>query len=210
MFKRGAWIILAAALLVLATPRTGSAGIGEWIWEMSGPQFIGGGIECKVTFTWELEICYVTLPVPAGIASQKPKVRYRLSIEGGFYGSTGKDSNGVEYEAGDAWMFAFDPMIELVHHDNFLSRGDRAEIYHGLGFSYNRLWGGDFDAFNNAAIKLRPIGVRFGRNNLEFDLRIYPNRFNASDFGKVSLIPEGTGGEVVWSLSYGIAIGKYK
>ena len=90
-------------------------------------------------------------------------------------------------------MFAFDPMIELVHHDNWLPGGDRAEIYHGLGFSYNRLFGGgeDWDAFNNAAIKVRPIGVRFGRTNLEFDLRIYPNRFNASDFGKVSAGPRG-------------------
>lgn len=212
MMRRLGWTILVAVALLLSTPRTGSAGIGEWIWEMSGPQFVGGGIECKVTFNWELEICYVALPVPIGVSSQKPKVRYRLSIEGGLYGSTGKDSNGVEYEAGDAWMFAFDPMIELVHHDNFLSGSDRAEIYHGLGFSYNRFFGGgeDWDAFNNAAIKVRPIGVRFGRNNIEFDLRIYPNRFNPSDFGKVPVLPEGTGGEVVWSLSYGIAIGKYK
>ncbi len=212
MLKRRAGIIMASAVLVLLTPRTGSAGIGEWIWEMSGPQFVGGGIECKVTFKWELEVCYVTLPVPLSQRTTKPKVRYRLSLEGGLYGSTGKDSNGVSYEPGEVWMFAVDPMIELVHHDNFLPGGDRAEIYHGLGFSYNRLFGGgeDWDAFNNAAIKVRPLGVRFGRNSIEFDLRIYPNRFNPSDFGKVSVLPEDNGGELVWSLSYGIAIGKYK
>ena len=212
MLKRGVWMVLGVAILLLSTPRTGSAGIGELIWEMSGPQFVGGGIQCKVTLHFELEICYVTLPVPVSFRTLKPKVRYRLSLEGGLYGSTGKDSNGVTYEPGDAWMFAFDPMIELVHHDNWLPGGDRAEIYHGLGFSYNRLFGGgeDWDAFNNAAIKVRPIGVRFGRTNLEFDLRIYPNRFNAWVLGKFSVVPEGTGAEVVWSLSYGIAIGKYK
>ena len=212
MLKRGVSTLLVTALMILATPRTGSAGIGEWIWEMSGPQFVGGGIECKVTLHWELEVCYVTFPIPVSLRTLKPKVRYRLSLEGGLYGSTGKDSNGVSYEAGEAWMFAFDPMIELVHHDNWLPGGDRAEIYHGLGFSYNRLFGGgdDWDAFNNAAIKIRPLGVRFGRQNIEFDLRIYPNRFNASDFGKVSLVPEDNGGEVVWSISYGIALGKYK
>ena len=115
-------------------------------------------------------------------------------------------------EPGDAWMFAFDPMIELVHHDNWLPGGDRAEIYHGLGFctTASLAEARIGTHFNNAAIKVRPIGVRFGRTNLEFDLRIYPNRFNASDFGKVSAVPEGTGAEVVWSLSYGIAIGKYK
>ena len=209
--RRLGWTSLVAVALLLSTPRTGSAGIGEWIWEMSGPQMVGGGIECKFTFKGELEICYVTSGVPFSVANNKRKVRPRISIEGGLYGSTGKNSNGVEYKAGDAWMFAFDPMIELVHHETTMTAGaDRAEIYHGLGVSYNRLFGKDFHPFNNAAIKVRPIGVRFGRNNLEFDLRVYPNHFSATDFGKVPVGPEETGVETVWSLSYGIAIGKYK
>lgn len=214
MLKRGIWMALGVAVLVLSTARTGSAGIGELIWEMSGPQFVGGGIQCKFSFTGKLEICYVTVPMLYTEKADQDahKVRYRVSVEGGLYGSTGKNSNGIEYEAGEAWMFAFDPVIELVHHDNWAFGADRAEIYHGVGFSYNRLFGGgeDWDAFNKVAIKVRPLGVRFGRNNIEVDMRIYPNRFNPSDFGKVSLIPESTGGEVVWSLSYGIAIGKYK
>ena len=54
MLKRGVWMVLVWRLLVLATPRTGSAGIGELIWEMSGPQFVGGGIQCK--FTLQLRV----------------------------------------------------------------------------------------------------------------------------------------------------------
>ena len=32
MVKRNVWMALSVAALVLATPRTGSAGIGELIW----------------------------------------------------------------------------------------------------------------------------------------------------------------------------------
>ena len=86
MVKRNVWMALSVAALVLATPRTGSAGIGESIWEMSGPQFVGGGIQCKVTLHFELEICYVTVPFPVSLRTLKPKVRYRLSLEGGLTG----------------------------------------------------------------------------------------------------------------------------
>jgi hypothetical protein len=207
MLKRGVWMVLGVAVLVLSTPRTGSAGIGELIWEMSGPQMIGGGIQCKYTIGFTLEQCYVTVPIPPLGVSGVPRKRLRLSFDGGVYVSTGKDSGDIDYEAWKTWMLAFDPMIELVTWDN----GDtdfknRHEVYHGIaGFSYNFLFGSDFGSFSNAAIKVRPVGYRHGRFNFEFDMRIYPRGFTAADFGKVSPTPDPVKTEVTYGVSLGIA-----
>src|SRR4030095_1539911 len=65
MVKRGAWVILAAAVLVLFTPRAGSAGIGEWIWEMSGPSMLGATSGCSVSLKKTLHRCSIFgFPVP--------------------------------------------------------------------------------------------------------------------------------------------------
>ena len=85
---------LVVAILILSTPRTGSAGIGELIWEMSGPQMVGGGIECKFTIELKLEQCYVDCSNSALGVSGAPRKRVRFSLDGGVYVSTGKNSGG--------------------------------------------------------------------------------------------------------------------
>jgi hypothetical protein len=206
MLQRGAWIVLGTLVLILSTPRDGRAGIGELIWEMSGPQMVGGGVQCKFDFNGNLDICYVSFPVPGPVAKVAHERRFRVSMDGGVYVSTGKNAGGVDYEAWKTWMLAFDPMIELVTSDNQQPGGARREWYHGImGVSYNFLVGSDFKRFSNVGLKLRPIGYRRGRVNFEFDLRIYPSGFTASQFGKESTTPEPNRAEVTYGFSMGIA-----
>jgi len=205
--RRRLWIgaLVFAALLVF--PRTGSAGIGEVILELSGPQFVGGGLECKFTLQGILEQCYAVVPGVAREGSIAKVRRVRLSIEGTGFVSTGKNSNGVDYEFGHIWMLSFDPMLEYVS----LERPPLT-IYHGfLGASYNLFFGKDFDAFANVALKLRPIGVRIKGVAFEYNIRLYPNRFTPEQFGKTSVTPSTTTTtEAVHSFSFLIPIGKKK
>jgi hypothetical protein len=88
--------------------------------------------------------------------------------------------------------------------------------------SYNFLWGKNLpDAFSNVGLKVRPFGISvpvgsvklFNRRwdlapDFSYDLRFYPRRYTAEDFGKTSTEPEPAGAEVVQSLVLGIRIKK--
>jgi hypothetical protein len=205
MTRRLLWTGACAIVAVLAFPRIGSAGIGEIILEMSGPQFIGGGMECKFTLMGDLEQCYAIVP---GVSRERSgtKSRVRLSLEGTTYFSTGKNSDGTDYEFGRIWMFAFDPMLEYLSH-----QGPSVTVYHGfMGVSYNLFAGKGFDPFTNVAFKLRPIGVRFKNFAIEYNIRFYSNRFTPDEFGQPP--PATTNGmsEAVHSFSFLIPIGKTK
>ena len=209
MMRRRLCMVASVFVVMLTLPRIAHAGIGELIWEMSGPQMIGGGLECKFSpTTGKLEISYATLPVPL-LTPEAPR-RFRISLDGGIYTSTGKNAGDVDYQAFKTWMLAFDPMIEVVSYDNGVQGKGRRELYHGvMGVSYNYLFGSGFAPFTNVALKLRPIGYGFGRFNVEFDLRMYPNGFSAGDFGKVAPEPESNRAETTWGVSMGIAFGKF-
>lgn len=193
--------MVSVCVVMLALPSVAQAGIGEFIWEMSGPQFVGGGLECKFTLAGDLEQCYAV----AGLRKKgaaTPKVR--LSLEGTAYVSTGKNSEGTDYEFAQVWMFAFDPMLEYVSRDR-----DSLKIYHGfMGVSYNLFVGKGFDPFPNVALKLRPIGVRVKAVAVEYNIRLYPNRFTPDEFGEDPLPTTNGRAEAVHSVSILIPIGK--
>ena len=193
MTRRLLWTSTCVLLALLAFPRTGSAGIGEIILEMSGPQFVGGGLECKFTLLGTLEQCYAIVP---GVSRERSgaKQRVRLSLE------------GTDYEVGRIWMLAFDPMLEFVSRD----RGN-VRVYHGfMGVSYNLFMGKGFDPFSNVALKLRPIGVRFKDFAVEYNIRFYSNRFTPDEFGQPALPTTNGMSEAVHSFSFLIPLGKKK
>jgi hypothetical protein len=192
-------------IALLGLPRDGRAGIVEVILEMSGPQFVGGGLECKFTLLGTLEECYAIVP---GVSREREgaKRRVRLSLEGMGYFSTGKNSEGTDYEFGRIWMLAFDPMLEFVSRE----RGN-VTVYHGfMGVSYNLFIGKGFDPFSNVALKLRPIGVRFKDFAVEYNIRFYSNRFTPDEFGQPALPTTNGMAEAVHSFSFLIPLGKKK
>lgn len=200
----GMAVCLVVALL--AFPRAGSAGMGEVILGMSGPQLIGYPlIQCRVVLDSTARSCEVSGRTFAGRWAQS---KIRLTLEGGPYFSTGKDAEGQDYQFFKIGMLAFDPMLEI---ESWRSTSEnRFAVYHGvLGVSYNLLFGSGFDSFTNVALKVRPIGVMFPagkrfRVEVEYNLRLYPNAFSADEFGKVPLVPASTTGEAVHSFSFSV------
>jgi hypothetical protein len=105
---------------------------------------------------------------------------YWIALEGGFYGSTPKDSeDGNDYGWFDVGMLTFEPLLE------WRWPGARA-VRSGVGFGYNRLfnlWGRDFEALDKFNIKVRMLGIESSGFDLAVNLRIYPNGFTSGDFG---------------------------
>lgn len=165
-------------LALLAVPSQGSANIIDLIWEMSGPTSVGYVPYCKIALTGEVTECALGWLVKR--STREP--RTWLSIEGGIYVSTGKNADRTDYRAGGTWILAFEPLLEA-------RSGSRKgfTFHHGMGLAYNFLFGGDFRRFNNAGLKLRPVGVIFHTRRLRWDvaynLRLYPDGFTPDEFG---------------------------
>jgi hypothetical protein len=204
MWKRRLWTMASACVLLLATPRESSAGLGEWIWEMSGPSMVGVLIECRASIADEIvDSCTV-----AGAPVRKRRVdrKFWLALGGGLYGSTGKNADGTDYRGGKVWMLAFDPMLEVQ------SVNKKVGVYHGvIGMSYNLMFGSGFSSFTNAGFKLRPLGILIPlpegyKLDVAYNLRLYPNGFSADAFGFVPGSPPGPGTESVHSVSIGLRL----
>jgi len=206
MSKHRLFLAASVVLAVLAFPRLGSAGIGELIIEMSGPQMYGFLADCRIAISGTFEQCKaVSVPFAGpGISSA---TRVWLSFEGGFYISTAAKGFGH----GNVRMLAFDPMLEI----QTISK-PRFAMYHGvMGASFNYLAVGENTAgvnvpnFANAAFKLRPIGVVFPvggrwRLEVEYNFRLYPNRFRPEQFGKAPDPAQKTTSEVVHGIVVGL------
>jgi hypothetical protein len=129
-----------------------------------------------------------------------------------FYWSLDSDVNGQHYDTGEVKMWSLDPILEIQSKawGKDTSRL-RPQIYHGiLGVSYNLFHGENFPTFSNVALRLRPVGivVPFSRNwgvDLSYNIRLYPNAFEAEDFGKVTVpgLAPVAGAEVVQSFVLG-------
>jgi hypothetical protein len=191
MPRRRLWMVTCVFLLLFIGPRFAQAGIGEFIWEMSGPSMVGGGLDCRFRLTGELDQCVVFGPVKLRDAGDAPRVY--LSLDGGAYVSLGKNADDIDYRAGQLFMLAVDPMI------GFTSRLGE----HAVGLSYNFLFGKHFSSFSNVGLKLRPIVVRWGRVKWEYNLRLYPNGFDGFNTPEGAGLVRGDDFELVHSISIG-------
>lgn len=208
-------ILGVSALLLLGVPRSASAGFGDVIWGLSGPRLYGIVSGCD--FIWTAPKPDTPRPAPrcrvldVGLTKTEdgnPMVaitnggqgKMWLTLDGIFYFSTGNNSDGVEYKAFNYYMVAFEPLLQVQS----VGWGSGA-LYHGvIGISYDWLFGKGFDSFDNFGVKVRPIGVLLGRHlNLEYNVRIYPRGFTASDFGLVDPKAKPRDSEIVHGFSFG-------
>jgi hypothetical protein len=207
--KRHCCTIAFAFLALLAFPRTGSAGIGEIILEMSGPQMIGFGGECKFDLArhMKLENCKVFPGMKVAGESGANPAKYRLATESALYFSTGVGKHGDVYDKGEVLMLGVDPIVEAR-----LVGDERLGIYVGAGATLNFILDKDdvpatVDAkVFNGGFKLRPFALslplpRGTRLDVEVNLRFYPDEFTPADFGHPELPPAGRDVEVVKGLS---------
>jgi hypothetical protein len=222
-----------AFAMLLIVPRAASAGIIEIIAEMSGPKMFGFSADCRLNLdgTWDSCKTPGSLGLKAaaeGFVGPRPS-KVWLSFFGGYYFSADATVNRQDYERGEVKMFVFDPMLEFESKSwptkckddpDTPERDDcgrlRLQIYHGaIGMSYNLLFGAGFPTFSNIGMKVRPIGIVYPIGKIKnwdigadfsYDLRLYPQRFTAEDFGHIPLEPEGNGAEAVHAFVFGLRI----
>ena len=180
--KRVIWLAL---LVALAAPRSASAGLLDYIWELSGPQLLGVGAQCERGL-WPSQTlqCFFFVPNRTG-REQHARQRIWLLVEPALYFSTGKNSteggHQFDFRFRRAEMAGIDPMVAYR-----VPGGLKPRFYVAAGFSLNRFFGPDVDDFFNWAYKLRPIAAdlplcRRFTLQLAYNLRFYPSGFAARD-----------------------------
>lgn len=188
-----AGIIFAA---MLAAPGSAAAGIIDFIYEMSGPQMWGIPIQCDVDLR----------SLPAKSADGTPR-NYQcrfiekhlggerlfrtaedrwlwVSIGGGVYTSTTKDSRPNIFDAWKIGMVAYEPMLHIRSVQSPGSTRSRFAIEHGaIGFSHMLFVGKGFEPFDNIGIKFMPLQVRYRRVSVGYTMRVFPKGFTSPQFG---------------------------
>jgi len=181
-------------IALLAFPRASSAGLMDYIHEMSGPKMVGlRMVECEVYLTGGGRGCddIVELinrlrkkergPEPMGF----PVWQVRLVVDPTVYWSLPHTSSEGDHYGAGIYMVAAEPIFEF-------SAGnlEKASFYYGGGFSVAGLFGSGLSPFAKGGFKVRPFGVRI--NNIgpklldyefEFNARFFPDKFSREDFG---------------------------
>jgi len=213
MLRKLLGTISLCLLALFAFPKASEASIWDIIWGMSGPQMMGPVFHCE----WDLqhksgdgdifECRAIDYLVHNKVRSRAVRNVW-LSLDSAFYFSTGKASDGNEFDWFKNFMVAFEPMLEVR---TYKSANDNFMLHHGLmGISYDVLFGENFDTFDNVGLKFRPIGVTINkRYNASFTVRYYPRRFVSEDFGIINPTQDKTDGEFVYGFTVGWLWGRY-
>jgi hypothetical protein len=193
--------------VMLLCPRAASAGIIDFIYELSGSQMIGVPIHCFVdlsaaagsdTQDFQCKISEIHLSGDRGLRDRATP-RFRLEIGGGVYISTSKDSEMREFDWGKVQLFAYEPML----HFRSFERGSTTITHGVMGLSYFFITGSDFSRFDNVGMKFAPVEFRRGRFSIAYTFRVFPNPFTAEQFGAPPPATPETGTEVVHGFTVG-------
>ena len=181
--------------ILLGAPRAASAGMGELldlIIGLTGPQMIGVPIDCEINVETRQRACYaagVRVPTAPRDDTYRQNRRLWVTVGGGVYVSTDRDSEMREFAWGDAGMLAFEPTVQVRSIGRDIN-GTSFALEHGAGASLLYLFG-DFDSFVKGGIKFRPATIAFRNINggrwdvgIAYNLRFFPNAFTPADFGR--------------------------
>jgi hypothetical protein len=205
----GTRIAIAGSLLiaVLGVPRPSEAGLLEIIWEMSGPQMLGLGYGCMYSVrTGSLEQCRLG----AGLISRDKNYATKngpfLVLGGSILGSTGKDSRSQGYDWGEIWMLALEPGVAMRSYDN---QQRDIQVHHGVGISYDVLFGDDIRRFDKFAITVTPVDVAFRRVAFGVKLRMYPNGFTDDEFKPGPRVSKNRPFETTLGFTFNLILDKH-
>jgi hypothetical protein len=203
-------------MALLGMPRPGEAGLIEFIWKMSGPQFLGLGAGC--TFDTKLVRQNCKLGTAAfKLQQERDRRRFANLREQTFRGpfifvggelqfSTGlNDADGTDYKVGQIWRGALTPALSFWAFDV-----KQTPIYVGAGVSWDLLFGKDFSAFDKFAITVTPAEALLGRSkkhSVALKLRIYPNAYTSDEFGFGPRRDYNRPTEVAFGFSYSYFLG---
>jgi len=167
---------------LLGMPRTSNAGILELIWEMSGPQMVGLGYGCLYSLKpVKQDHCRIgsTFFSPAMQKKNVNRGPY-LALGASIFGSTGRDSATQGYDWGEIWMLALEPGLAVRSYE--CGPNSEVQVHHGVGISYDLMFGRDIRRFDKFAITVTPIDVVLKRVAVGIKLRMYPNGFTDDEF----------------------------
>jgi hypothetical protein len=166
---------------LLGVPRASHAGLLEFIWEMSGPQFIGSGAGCLYSLKLKKQECRIggIFLLPESQKTGNPHGPF-LVLGGSAFFSTAKNSETQEYGWFDANIVALEPGVLA-----FSKVGSETtwRFGHGAGVSYARFFGDNFKPFDKFAVSIIPVEATRGKWILGLKFRIYPNGFTDDEFG---------------------------
>jgi hypothetical protein len=197
--------IACAGIFVFALvglPHVAHAGLIEFIWKMSGPQFIGAGFGCTYDRNFVRQDCRLGT---AAFAIERQRAQDQIArgsylfLGSELQFSTGlNDADGSDYRVGQIWRAAVTPGVS---YRAFQARD--VPIYIGAGLSWDVLFGKDFSAFDKFAISVTPAEAIFRQKHaLAFKLRIYPNAYTSDEFGFGPRQDYNRPMEVAWGFSY--------
>lgn len=178
-------------LALLAVPRPSEAGLIEFIWELSGPQMIGGGFGCTFDANWDRRDC--RLASAALIRSQTDDNGPFFFFGGEWTFSTGKNvrhpetNEVIDYRFFRIHRVAFAPGISF--RNRWLLLGS-ARMYHAAAISGELFAGPDFKRFTKVAVSVTPVELVFNDTGasrvkaaVALKLRYYPRGFTPDEFG---------------------------
>lgn len=186
----GIGVLLVA---LLAVPRPSEAGLIEFIWELSGPQMIGGGFGCTFDTSGKRRDC--RLASAASIVSEtEPEDNGPFFFIGGEHTfSTGKNARHPETREVINYRFfrihrlAVTPGVSF--RNKWLLLGS-ARVYHAAAVSGELFLGADFSRFTKLGFALTPVEVIFDETGSSavklgaaLKLRYYPHGFTPDEFG---------------------------
>ena len=189
----GRRIVVMGALLValFGAPRPSHAGLLEIIWEMSGPQMIGISYAACMASSRSLEQCRIGQFISRDLVTRRKRAvsgawRRHLRIDGKGFGHAelrlGRSVDGSDRRG---------HRLSLVHVPRRRGSGrDEVQVHHGIGVTYNRLFGRDFRPFDKFGITITPIDIAVKRVAVGIKLRMYPNGFTDDEFKPVPVVSQ--------------------
>ncbi len=170
--------------MMLVSPRQSEAAFVDFIVGLSGPQLIGIGAGCRWDFHLNRDVCDLGMApamIAADQASRASKPLFFFSVGGTYFFSTSKDGeSGVPYGWNDVRMLAFEPSVSVRSVNQ-----EGIKIHHGVGPTFDYLFGRHFDSFGKAGIRVTPAELVFPnqRFSVALTMRLYPNGFTDDEFG---------------------------
>lgn len=209
-----------AFFTAVMVPRTGSADIIDAIWKVSGPNLftppflsaeiriaLDGPSQKGVTISDILpkpssERIGTSLAALSQGKDQPKSTRSWLVVDGKFYISSGlKPRETVDYAFDEVKMVAVDAMYQYVWSRRVLGM----PAYTGAGVAVETFFG-NFPTFTKTPLKFRLVSVTI-KDCLDvgFNLRYYPSRPTAAEFGKIVSPADGDSPELAVGFNIGIA-----
>jgi len=212
---RQSLVVAVIALVLFGVPARSEAGLGDLIWELSGPQMVGAGVTCRL-HKGKVEYCEWSAGLGGALRYGKPAPPpppWFWSLGGAGYVSTGKNSHyednlscpgaepcvgdEIDYHDFDHWMLSFEPTA-----DYRVASSSSAALFFTAGPTMHTVWNRDAEHFHKWGFKFAPE-VRFKNVAFSYNLRFYADGFGADEFGKG--VFRGGDRPSEWTHGFGVA-----